>query len=233
MKLHGVACALALVGLLSSCARPVQPPASAPEVLLERPVDTRGAQIYSIDPDASVVHILVYRGGTFARLGHNHVVASRSLSGRAWIHPQFERSGFELSMPVASLIVDDPEDRRAHGEDFPLGLNEQDIEGTRRNMLRAEVLDAENFPTIDLRSVEVKGTLAAPAVMTRITIKGVARDIPVPLELELEGGRLKVRGELDLLQTQFGMKPFSIALGALEVQDRLHLEFTIEAERQL
>ncbi len=42
-----------------------------------------------------------------------------------------------------------------------------------------------------------------------------------------------MRGELDLLQTQFGMKPFSIALGALEVQDRLHLEFTIEAERQL
>lgn len=226
------ALALVLVVTLSSCARPVQSPAPTPEIVPQRPADTRGAQVFAVDPAASRVHILVYRGGTLARLGHNHVVTSRSLSGRAWIHPQFERSGFELSFPVESLIVDDAQDRRAHGGDFPSGISQKDIEGTRRNMLRPEVLHADEFPTISVRSAQVQGTLASPNVIARITIKGVARDIPVPLQLALEGARLKARGELDLLQTDFGMKPFSIALGALEVQDRLHLQFDIVARRE-
>jgi hypothetical protein len=33
------------------------------------------------------------------------------------------------------------------------------------------------------------------------------------------------------LQTDFGIKPFSIGLGALEVQDRLHLKFVLVAQR--
>ncbi len=226
------ALALVLVGTLSSCARPVQAPVPTPEAVGERPVDTRGASVFAIDSDASRVHILVYRGGTLARLGHNHVVTSRSVSGRAWLHPQFERSGFELSFPVESLIVDDPDARRAHGADFPPGISQKDIEGTRRNMLRPEVLNAQEFPTISVRSIDVKGALQSPSVMARITIKGVAREKPVPLTLTLEGARLKAKGELDVLQTEFGMKPFSIALGALEVQDRLHLEFEIVAERE-
>ena len=39
-------------------------------------------------------------------------------------------------------------------------------------------------------------------------------------------------GEFDVLQTDFGIKPFSVALGALEVQDRLHIKFRIVAAKQ-
>ncbi len=53
-----------------------------------------GATIYQIDPQASILHIFVYRAGTFARLGHNHVVTSKSVNGRVWMRPQFPRLGF-------------------------------------------------------------------------------------------------------------------------------------------
>lgn len=226
-----LALVLMLLSVLASCARPIRPPEALPELAPEPAADTRGAQVYTLDPTASKIHILVYRGGALARLGHNHVVTSRSVTGRAWLHPRFERSGFEMTIPVESLIVDHPDDRAAYGKDFPLGISRKDIEGTKRNMLRAEVLDAERFPTISLRSAEISGSVDAPVVTARISLKGVSKDVVVPIELAVSGRRLTASGAFDLLQTEFGMKPFSVALGALEVQDRLHLEFEIVAER--
>src|SRR5512138_227232 len=227
-----VAASVVLLSLLASCARPVQAPARSPDVVAPAAVDTRGAHVYTVDAAASHVHILVYRGGALARLGHNHVATSRDVHGRVWVHPTFERSGFELMLPVESLIVDDPRDRAAHGTDFPPVISQKDIEGTKLNMLRAEVLDAEQFPTILLRAARVSGSVESPVVTARITLKGVTRDVHLPVELAVDGGHLTAAGVLDILQTDFGIKPFSVALGALEVQDRLHLEFEIVARTE-
>lgn len=228
-----IAVGFALLGLLASCGRPVQAPVSVPEAVHPVAIDTRGAQVYTVNAAASHIHILVYRGGTLARLGHNHIVTSRSIEGRAWVHPSFERSGFELTVPVESLIVDDPREREAHGKDFPAGISQKDIEGTKRNMLRAEVLDAKQFPTIALRTARVSGSVESPVVTARITLKGVTKDVSIPVELAVDAGHLTATGTLDILQTDFGIKPFSIALGALEVQDRLHLEFLIAARAEV
>src|SRR5687767_4439759 len=108
---------------LAACPRPVQPPAPAPSVPPTTPsvppTEVPGAAVYRIDPQASALHILVYRGGRFAKLGHNHVVSSKSLSGRVWMHRELAQSGFEIAFPVADLIVDDPDARRAAGSEFP------------------------------------------------------------------------------------------------------------------
>jgi hypothetical protein len=53
--------------------------------------------------------------------------------------------------------------------------------------------------------------------------------VVVPTTIVMTGERLTASGEFDILQTDFGMKPFSVVLGALEVQDRLHVRFNLEA----
>jgi YceI-like domain len=217
--------------VLTACPRPVRPPAPAPTVPPTPAADTRGAAVYEVSPQDSEVNILVFRGGKFSRLGHNHVMTSHAVSGRAWVHPQFARSGFELSLPVAQLVVDDPQARRAAGSDFAGDIPQTDKDGTRRNMLRPEVLDAERYPQVRLRSARVGGTLAAPQVTAHITIKDASREVQVPVQLAVEGQRLKASGEFDILQTEFGIKPFSVALGALEVQDKLHVTFRIVAQK--
>ena len=224
---------------LVACPRPVRPPAPAPEVPTP-PAPTQpapapgeaGAALYQIDPQASVLHIFVYRGGTFARLGHNHVMTSKSVNGRVWMRSEFAGSGFELSFPVADLIVDDPDARRAAGADFPPDIPDADKEGTRKNMLRKEVLDAETYPNVTVKSATVEGSLQAPKITARITIKGASHDVVAPATIVMNGNRLSASGEFDILQTDFGMKPFSVALGALEVQDRLHVRFSLEAAKQ-
>lgn len=217
---------------LAACPRPVQPPSPTPSVPQPSPTpsgDIKGATIYQIDPQASELHILVYRGGTFARLGHNHVMSSKSLAGRVWMQSQFAASGFELSFPVADLIVDDPDARRAAGSDFPADIPAADKEGTRKNMLRAEVLDGERYPRVEVKSAKVDGSLQAPQITARITIKDASRDVVVPVVAAIDGDRLTASGEFEILQTDFGIKPFSVGLGALEVKDRLLVRFKLVA----
>lgn len=225
--------AIALCCLLAACPRVTRPPVEEKPALPPTPtVDLRGAVVYDVNPQASAVHILVYRGGALARFGHNHVLTSKSLSGRVWVNAALEKSGFELSFAVAQLIVDDPEARRAAGSDFPADIPQADRDGTRKNMLRAEVLDAENYPDVTLQSVRVAGTPQAPQITVRIKIKDTSRDIPVTATVKTEGARLTASGEFDIQQTDFGIKPFSAGLGALEVQDRLHVRFDIVADRK-
>lgn len=223
---------LALASLLSACPKAIRPPAEEkPELPPAPEADLRGAVVYDVNPQASEVHILLYRGGTLARLGHNHVMTAAGLKGRVWIHPTLEKSGFELAFPVARLSVDDPEARRAAGKDFPPDIPQADRDGTRKNMLRAEVLDAEHHPTVTLRSVRVAGTPQAPQITVRITIRNVSRDVAVSSTMKVAGTSLTASGEFDIQQSDFGIKPFSAALGALEVQDRLHITFKIVAEK--
>ena len=99
-------------------------------------------------------------------------------------------------------------------------------------MLKPELLDGERYPEVKVGSAKVGGTLQAPEVTARITIKEVSREVQVPVKVAVEGAKLTVSGEFDILQTEFGIKPFSVALGALEVQDKLHIKFAITAEKR-
>jgi polyisoprenoid-binding protein YceI len=224
---------LGLSVLLAACpTTSVRPPAEAKTgpPTIGAP-DVRGATIYVVNPSASDVQIHVFRGGTLARLGHNHVMTSKHVSGRVWWQSSVERSGFELEFPVAELIVDDAQARAAAGSEFPGEISQNDRDGTRKNMLRAEVLDSDNHSKITLRSARLSGSPNSPQITTRITIKGVARDVATPATVAIEGNRLVATGSFDIQQTDFGMKPFSIGLGALEVQDRLKIVFKLVADK--
>jgi hypothetical protein len=220
--------ALALLTLLTACQRaPTRAPAPAAPAVPA--ADLSGATIFEVNRERSLIDILVYRGGAMARLGHNHAISSRDVRGRAWIHPAFARSGFEITLPVGELVVDEPEARRRAGEEFAREVPEADREGTRRNMLRPEVLDAERYPEIGLRSLQLTGSLQAPELTVRITIRGVSRDMNVPVKIGISGAELTAEGEFDILQTDFGIEPFMVALGLIEVMDRLHIRFRIVA----
>jgi hypothetical protein len=223
---------LATATLLAACPKVPRPAApEKPAVPAPPAVDMRGATIYEVNPQASVVHVLAYRGGTLARFGHNHVLTVHGLRGRIWSHPTLARSGFQFSFPVAAMIVDDSGARQAAGSDFDSEIPQTDRDGTRKNMLRAEVLDAERYPGIELKSAAIAGSAQKPQVSARITIRNVTRDVAVAPAVVIDGARIRVSGEFDIQQTDFGIKPFSAALGALQVQDRLHVRFDVVGEK--
>lgn len=221
-----------IVFAISACqtkpAKPLQPSATTPAPV----TDTTGATRYQVDAQASDVHILVYRGGTMARLGHNHVVSSKDLRGTLFLHEDLKRSRVELQLPVLSLSVDEQKSRAAEGEDFAAEVPQDARDGTRKNMLRPEVLDGEKYSTITLQSIAIAGTRSRPELTMRVKIKDVARDIPVVATLLERGQSVTVSGEFAIKQTDFGITPFSVALGALQVVDQLKIKFSIVCRQQ-
>jgi polyisoprenoid-binding protein YceI len=183
---------------------------------------------YEVQAADSLLTVLVYRGGTLARAGHNHVIASHDLSGTVYVPEDLTRASFELRFPVAALTVDEPTLRAGAGADFPPGVPESAREGTRRNMLSAALLDAEHFPEIVMRSKRVD--VFSPdglQAQVELTVRDRTHTVTVPIRYEWNQDRLTATGEVALKQSDLGLTPFSVMLGALQVLDELQIRFRI------
>lgn len=219
---------VACIWTLSSCTprRADLPSAALPAPASDAEVPA-GARILEIDPDRSVVTMLVRRSGPLARLGHNHVITSAHESGRAWLGPELHESGFEIRLPVSAFVVDDPAARLVAGAEFPGELTVEAREGTYRNMLRAEVLDGEDHPEVVVQASRVSGTWQQPVVVARITLRGTTREIEVPVELQIDSQSMLAQGTLRIRQSDFGITPFSVGGGAIQVADEVEVRFEI------
>jgi hypothetical protein len=212
-----------LLLLLAGCVSP--PPPTRPVT----PVDTgaawyqkhaqAGRKVFKIDAAQSLITITVRRGGALARLGHDHVIASRTLDG--FVAPDAGRADFHFRLDQMS--VDEPALRTAAGLDTQPSA--EAIEGTRTNML-TRVLEADSFPVVMLHAERLGN---ADSVRLTVTLHGVTRSVDVPAKIALERGTLTASGELRLLQTDFGITPMSVMGGAMTVQDPMELQFRIVA----
>jgi polyisoprenoid-binding protein YceI len=217
------------ITLLSGCGQvSVKVPATLPAL---PPLITKGAIHYTIEPDKSNVRFLVYRAGPLAAFGHNHVIRAAAIHGDVYLNDQFSLSGFEFTMPVDDFRVDESKARAAEGSDFAEQPSPQAIAGTTHNMLGPGVLDAARFPDISVRSVSVDGSLANPIATIRISLRGMRRDITVPLALKVSGARLTADGRFAIKQSGFGITPFSILGGGLQVADVVKVHFKITARK--
>lgn len=206
-------------------AEPGPPPVAGPEA----PVS--GARKYVLDPEASQVLIYVYRTGRMARLGHNHLVSVGELEGEVWLAEPLVGSRVEVRVPLQGLEVDDAELRAAAGPEFDTRPSPPDIEGTRRNMLGAQVLDAEAHPWIIVRGRPAWGVVPDLELDAEIEIRGQTRPFRLPVRLESTPDRVLASGEFRLRQSDFGITPYSVMMGALAVQDELRVAYRLVAER--
>ncbi|MBT0571094.1 YceI family protein [Curvibacter sp. CHRR-16] len=187
--------------------------------------------LYTIDSAQTQLHLLIYKAGTLARLGHNHVISSRTVRGSVWLGDTVSNSGFDIQVPVNELIVDDDATRLAEGDDFPLNLQQAAKDGTKVNMLREDLLDGEHFPLITLQAARIEGTWKAATVQAYMRIKNHTRTISVPVQLQRQGSTLTIQGEFQIKQTDFGITPLSVAMGALQVQNTVTIKFQLVAKR--
>jgi polyisoprenoid-binding protein YceI len=182
---------------------------------------------YRIDEDASELRILVYRAGSLAGIGHNHVIINRSVSGFVQIAGSLSDSSVSLQVPVDAFVVDEAEARREEGDEFPGDIPDDAKSGTRRNMLSGAVLNAAQFPIITLKSTALKGTAGKLTADLSLIIAGHEAAVSVPLTLQGDSQHLWAIGSFELRQSAIGLVPYSLLHGALQVQDLMRMKFKI------
>lgn len=222
---------LFLTMLVCGCSMPQRQVPVAPDAQLPPPRERAGHAVYSIDPELSEIRVLVYRAGPLARLGHNHVIAWRPDGG--WVDAAATAAGssLQLRVPLERAVVDDAHKRSEEGADFPGDIPEDARHGTARNMLGEALLDAAHHPLMIIRSSDIQAQGQSFRANLLVSIGGRAVPLRADFHLQRSGSALVADGEFKLLQSQLGLKPFSVMLGALQVQDQIGVKFHLVARR--
>lgn len=220
-----IALALLLVGCRVPPVQHAPPGPAAPTA----PTPPRGAAVYRIDPARSELRVLAFRAGPMARLGHNHVISSRQLAGSVNLSGGSNAASFRLEIPADSLTVDDWQDRSTEGADFAEPVSEDAKQGTRHNMLGSALLDAEQHPLIIVQSIGTEGSEPALAATVSIAVAGHESQQRIPFVLARSATRLDATADFRLRQSSLGLTPFSIMLGALQVQDEMQVKIKVVA----
>lgn len=245
MKLKRIAMGLmyvASVFTLLSC-NAVPPAAPAPVLAGERapaPMDSaswrstyaklaeQGGRVVTLDPQASTVRMYIFRSGTAARLGHNHVLSAPQFTGLLYLPAEeMAKARFDMEFRLDQLEIDRPEYRSALGSAFSSVLSPDQIQGTREHMLGSNSMQADRYPLVRIHSLQITGELPKIAAQVRVEIHGQSRDTWVPLMVEALPDHLSVSGALVIKQTDYGILPYSILGGLLAVKDEIFVDFKL------
>ena len=126
-----------------------------------------------------------------AKFAHNHLVTSTGVTGRIELREPRTASTFRLELPLESLVVDDEQARAAAGEEFAAPVPEKDREGTRRNLLGEQLLNAARQPVLVMTADGIAGGPENFTVQLRVSLRGEERVVAVPVTMAAEGAKLK------------------------------------------
>lgn len=170
-------------------------------------------RLYTLATD-SRFEVRTGTAGLLGGLADRHIVRAGTFTGSVCYAPDdVALSWVRVEVPVDSLRVD-------------TDVDEDDRASIRESML-SETLRAESFATVRFRSTRVRPTERGVELEGDLALAGEIRPVTVDLDLETVGAGLWAWGRFEVLQTDFGIEPYSTALGMVQVSDRV--TFVIEA----
>lgn len=186
---------------------------------------TAPQQVYELGDvylPGSRVYVFVGKTG----LGHEHGVVGQIKQGR--IRLDSARDAGQIIFDMGTFTADTLDARKYVGLQAPTDASTQ--QQVTANMLGAAILDVARFPTA---SFTIKEILKHPQPSQRglsqyqfngdFSLHGVSRPIQIVTEVEEQGDWVHLRGGFTMLQSQFGIKPFTKAFGAIGVTDQLRV----------
>jgi polyisoprenoid-binding protein YceI len=177
----------------------------------------------------SSVLVHVGKSGVLSFAGHPHEVAA-PVTGSIAVNPgNIGASSVELAFAATRFRV------------LPEGEPAGDAPKVEEVMRGPRVLDSARFGEIRFRSRTVSGRAVGGAgaaagyevqVTGDLTVRGVTREVVVPMRVVLDGDTLTARGRGTIRHDQFGLTPVTAAGGTVRVRNEIEIGFEIVAERQ-
>jgi polyisoprenoid-binding protein YceI len=171
---------------------------------------------YTLGPENAELLVHTGRKGGAAKAGHDLMIDVTSWSATLELADDPTNSSIALSADGGSLRV-----REGHGGMTKLG--DDDKQGITQT-IDEEVLHGG---AIEFRSTAVEPGAEPGQLQVRGELELLGATRPVEFELMLsEAGHLT--GEATVIQSEWGMKPYSTLFGALKVADEVKI--TVEAD---
>jgi len=178
---------------------------------------------YAVDAKASRFTVQAFASGILSAMGHNPKIGIRTFTGEVDFNAEaLQASGFRISMKANSLgVLDDISDK-----------DRREIE----KMMNEQVLEPSKFPDIvyEAPNVPVKhieGNLYSATMIGSLSFHGITRNQSVTARIAVFDESLRSSGEFTLNQSDYGIKPVSVAGGALKVKDELKFSFEMVARK--
>jgi polyisoprenoid-binding protein YceI len=96
-------------------------------------------------------------------------------------------------------------------------------------MLSDNCLDGDRYPSITLTSRSLTMVDGKPVATMTVNVAGHESTLVVPFMLTRTSDRVSGSGSVVLRQSDLGLMPFSILLGALQVQNDVTVKFNLVA----
>jgi polyisoprenoid-binding protein YceI len=180
---------------------------------------------WSLDVAGTELAVKTWKTGAGASLAHDHVVRATKFSGGASLDEAGtpESLKLDLVVDVAALVPDEPEDRRKyHLPNTP--VPENDRKKVKEHMLSDEQLDAEKFKVISFSVSRVyREESGALQCLGKLTLHGVTKELLFPIAVKSTESRVEGDAQVKFKTSDFGVKPYSAALGLIRNKDEVEL----------
>ncbi len=181
-----------------------------------------GAADLRVDTSASVLAIRVSRSGPLSGLAHDHRFVPQRWHAEVRFDPA-RPAAVEVAVVVDAGSLHDHEAR----------LGEASLAEVDRTAVGPHVLDARRFPEIRYRAAGVADLKIGAAgemegiLRGELTLRGTTRPLQVRFRARPEGVGVRATGSARFAQSDFGMTPYSTALGTIGVDDEVAVEFDL------
>jgi polyisoprenoid-binding protein YceI len=169
---------------------------------------------YKLGPESGQLQLKTTRTGLGARAGHDLTIDVTRWHGEVSV----DAANPSASSVSVDVEADSLEVQTGTGGIKPLTDSDRvQIKAT----IQEKVLSTGRHPAITFRSTRVAGTPESFTVDGDLTITGVTQ--PVTVQGRFADGR--VEGSAIVVQTRWGIKPYTGFFGALKLSDEVTVEF--------
>jgi polyisoprenoid-binding protein YceI len=181
----------------------------------------------AVDYSASYLVAITSTTGLFAFAGHRHAILASAWSADLQVNPDdLSRATAVITLPTDKLVVDTPAARQKAG--LGKGPGESDVRVIQQRMLGSEVLDAARYPQIRFTATAIKAQGSGQMQISgNMQIQGRLHPVDVQVRRRSQGQQTAFDGEFNIQQTDYGLKPESVAGGTVKVKDTITIKFHI------
>jgi polyisoprenoid-binding protein YceI len=171
---------------------------------------------YTLGPSDGTLQVRTGRQGMASKVGHDLTLEASNWNATVTIDPEPSQSEVKATIEPRSLEV-----VAAIGGAKP--VSEKDKKDIKKNIAG---LLGNNSITFQSTSVKANSDTAA-TVVGDLSVASQSRQVTLDLTVEPDGGTVRLKGRVPVVQSNFGVKPFSAMMGALKVKDEVEVDLEV------